>query len=159
MVLLAWREAYCSETDTKSYNVYRVGRFIRMFGRVANPSRCWSGNFILHVWIQANRHEPRLDMRQMEVELAWAKTQTKSYCSWKNRRRKVNSSYEANERRRVRQRAPIFNDSLVSFLFAQFLLVNTFFPVLCRFTFIIWFSYNINFRFSIKWYSRAQKVI
>jgi len=25
--------------------------------------------------------------------------------------------------------------------------------------FIIWFSLNINFRFSIKWYSRAQKVI
>ena len=25
--------------------------------------------------------------------------------------------------------------------------------------FIIWFSFNINFRFSIKWYSRAQKVI
>ena len=135
MVLLAWREAYCSETDTKSYHVYCVGRFIRMFGRVANPSRCWSGNFILHVWIQANRHEPRLDMRL------------------------TRTSYKKNERRRVRQRAPIFNDSLVSFLFVQFLLVNTFFPVLSRFTFIIWFSYNINFRFSIKWYSRAQKVI
>ena len=25
--------------------------------------------------------------------------------------------------------------------------------------FIIWFSFNINFRLSIKWYSRAQKVI
>ena len=25
--------------------------------------------------------------------------------------------------------------------------------------FIIWFSFNINFRFSIKWYCRAQKVI
>ena len=25
--------------------------------------------------------------------------------------------------------------------------------------FIIWFSFNNNFRFSIKWYSRAQKVI
>ena len=25
--------------------------------------------------------------------------------------------------------------------------------------FIIWFSFNIDFRFSIKWYSRAQKVI
>ena len=25
--------------------------------------------------------------------------------------------------------------------------------------FIIWFSFNVNFRFSIKWYSRAQKVI
>ena len=25
--------------------------------------------------------------------------------------------------------------------------------------FIIWFSFNINFRFSMKWYSRAQKVI
>ena len=25
--------------------------------------------------------------------------------------------------------------------------------------FIIWFAFNINFRFSIKWYSKAQKVI
>ena len=25
--------------------------------------------------------------------------------------------------------------------------------------FTIWFSFNINFRFSIKWYSRAQKVV
>ena len=25
--------------------------------------------------------------------------------------------------------------------------------------FIIWFSFNINFRFSIRWYSKAQKVI
>ena len=51
-------------------------------------------------------------------------------------RRKINSSYEANERHRVRQRASAFHDSLVSFLFVHFLLVKTFFPILCRFTHI-----------------------
>ena len=51
-------------------------------------------------------------------------------------RRKINSSYEANERHRVRQRASAFHDSLVSFLFVHFLLVKTFFPILFRFTHI-----------------------
>ena len=50
-------------------------------------------------------------------------------CAWRIQRREINSSYEANERRTV-------HDSLVSFLFVNFLLENTFFPILCRFTHI-----------------------
>ena len=82
------------------------------------------------------KHETRLDMRQKEIELAWAKAETKSYYSPRIRGQKINSLYEANERQRVRQRAPAFHDSLVSFLLVHFLLVNTFFPILGRFTHI-----------------------
>ena len=50
-----------------------------------------------------------------------------SQCSGRIRRRQINSSYEANERRRVHQRDQAFHDSLISFLFVHFLLVIHFF--------------------------------
>ena len=77
------------------------------------------------VEILANRHEPRLRRRKY-IGSAWAITEMESVFT---RSLKINSSYEANERRRDRQRAPGFHYSLVSFLFVHFLLVNTFFPI------------------------------
>ena len=59
-----------------------------------------------------------------------------SQCSGRIRRRQINSSYEANERRRVHQRDQAFHDSLISFLFVHFLLVRHFFAIHCRFTHI-----------------------